>query len=60
MQLRQSGLSAGGSLPDLVLLDMMMSGMIRDQILEKMREDPVLAKVAAIFMTVRAQHAKIE
>tara|TARA_R110000787_G_scaffold94172_4_gene196802 strand:- start:1493 stop:1867 length:375 start_codon:yes stop_codon:yes gene_type:complete len=46
--------------PDVVLLDMMMPGMTGRQTLEKMREEPALAKVPAIFMTARAQHTEIE
>lgn len=50
---------ASGFAPDVILLDMMMPGMTGRQTLEKMRADPKLAAVPAIFMTARAQHAEI-
>lgn len=46
--------------PDIILLDMMMPGMTGSQTLEKMRENPDLASIPAVFMTARAQHAEIE
>ena len=46
--------------PDVFLLDMMMPGLNGRQTLDKMREQPTLAKVPAIFMTARAQHSEIE
>lgn len=46
--------------PDVVLLDMMMPGMTGRQTLEKMRQEPAFARIPAIFMTARAQHAEIE
>lgn len=46
--------------PDVILMDMMMPGMTGRETLERMRTDPSLASVPAIFMTARAQHTEIE
>lgn len=45
--------------PDVLLLDMMMPGMTGRQTLERMRENPALADVPAIFMTARAQNSEL-
>lgn len=46
--------------PDVILMDMMMPGMTGSETLERMRTDPSLASVPAIFMTARAQRTEIE
>lgn len=46
--------------PDVMLLDMMMPGMTGRETLEKMRENPALANVPAIFMTARAQANELD
>jgi CheY-like chemotaxis protein len=46
--------------PDVLLLDMMMPGMTGCEVLEKIREKPMLKAIPAIFMTARAQNSEIE
>jgi FOG: CheY-like receiver len=46
--------------PDLFLLDMMIPGMTGIQTLEKLREQPGLENVPAIFMTAKIQNHEIQ
>lgn len=41
--------------PDLLLLDVMMPGMDGPTLLGRLREQPALARVPAVFMTAKAQ-----
>jgi DNA-binding response OmpR family regulator len=43
-----------GTVPDVVLLDMMMPGMTGQQTLERMREIPALSGVPVIIMSARS------
>ncbi len=46
--------------PDLLLLDAMMPGLSGPETLERLRADPRLAEVPAIFMTAKAQPAEVD
>lgn len=46
--------------PDILLLDMMMPGMTGKEVLAKIRLQPRLAAVPAVFMTARAQAAQLD
>ena len=46
--------------PDVLLLDMMMPGMTGTETLARIRAQPDLARIPAIFMTARAQSPQIE
>lgn len=46
--------------PDVLLLYMMMPGMTGRETLEKMRQNPALANIPAIFMTARAQPNELD
>ena len=48
------------SLPDLVVLDVMMPGMDGPAILRRMRADPDLKDIPVIFMTAKANPREVE
>lgn len=52
----ESGLAAAReSMPDLVLLDVMMPGVDGWQVLETMRADPVMSQIPVVLLTARVQ-----
>ena len=50
---------AAASLPDLILLDVMMPGMNGPETLEALQADPALAQIPVIFVTARVQAEEV-
>jgi DNA-binding response OmpR family regulator len=51
---------ASATVPDLVVLDVMMPGLDGWEVCRRMREDPRLADVPVIFLSARAQEDDME
>ncbi|MDX1589467.1 MAG: response regulator [Oleiphilaceae bacterium] len=46
--------------PQLILLDVMMPGMDGPETLRRMRNEPALASIPAVFMTARTQQSEVQ